>query len=334
MAVDPSTPLPRSRLATLSQQLPLICTVLVCAVLYTIGCLSYRGFFSGYTFSEFFGGNAVLGLASIGMTFVILAGGIDLSVGSMVGFTSILTGLLVEQHHWNPIVAVAIALAIGCAFGLVSGAIIHFFDLAPFLVTLAGMFILRGLALTIAPPAGRVTIENEMLIWPGLHPFHIGGTNVRLVGIFFLAVTVLAGLLLRYTRFGRNVYALGGNEQSALLMGLPVGRTKILIYGVSALCSAIGGILVCMNNGAGEPTAGAGLELDAIAAVVIGGTLLTGGIGSVLGTLLGVLILAIIQTGLMFNGQLISWWLEIVTGGLLLIFITLQKLLTKATSRA
>jgi simple sugar transport system permease protein len=332
MTLSYATPLSR-RFPSLTQQLPLISTAFVCALLYAIGSICYSGFFSAGTFSEFFAGNAVLGLAAVGLTFVILSGGIDLSVGSMVGFVSILTGMMVERWHWSPAAAVPAVLLLGCAFGLLAGVLIHFFDLAPFLVTLAGMFVLRGLALTIAPVEGRITLNHAFFVWPSTHAVTIGPAGVRLIGIFFIIVACIAAVVLRYTRFGRNVYALGGNEQSALLMGLPVSKTKILVYAISGFCSALAGIVACVDMGAGEPSAAMGLELDAIAAVVIGGTLLTGGVGTVIGTVLGVLILAIIQTGLTLDGRLISWWTKIVIGALLLLFITLQKLLTKATAR-
>ncbi len=333
MTLSYGTPLSR-RFPSLTQQLPLISTAVVCALLYAIGSICYSGFFDASTFSEFFAGNAVLGVAAVGLTFVILSGGIDLSVGSMVGFVSILAGMMVERWHWSPALAVPAVLAMGCAFGLLAGVLIHVFELAPFLVTLAGMFVLRGLALTIAPDEGRITLNHEFFVWPTTHAIMMGHARIRLIGIFFVFIAVIAALALRYTRFGRNVYALGGNEQSALLMGLPVGRTKIAIYAISGFCSALAGIVACVDMGAGEPSAAMGLELDAIAAVVIGGTLLTGGVGTVLGTILGVLILGIIQTGLTLDGRLISWWTKIVVGALLLLFITLQKLLTKATARA
>jgi ribose/xylose/arabinose/galactoside ABC-type transport system permease subunit len=149
--------------------------------------------------------------------------------------------------------------------------------------------------------------------------------------MIFIAMAIVAALVLRYTRFGRNVYAIGGNEQSALLMGLPVARIKIIVYIISGFCSALGGLVFNVYMLSGNPTAGMGLELDAIAAVVIGGTLLTGGVGSIAGTVLGLLILAIIQSAINFQGNLSSWWTKIVIGGLLLIFIAMQKLLTRST---
>jgi simple sugar transport system permease protein len=151
-----------------------------------------------------------------------------------------------------------------------------------------------------------------------------------LLGGVFLVAHVIA----HYTRFGRNVYALGGNEQSAALMGLPTGATRIGVFALSGLCSAFGGVVYCLYTFSGNPNAATGLELDAIAAVVIGGTLLTGGVGYVAGTLVGVLIFGIIQTALTFDGRLSSWWTKIVIGLLLLLFLLLQKLIQAKTLRS
>jgi len=150
--------------------------------------------------------------------------------------------------------------------------------------------------------------------------------------VLFILVAIVAAIVLRYTRFGRNVYAIGGNESSAVLMGLPVARTKVLIYMISGFCSALAGLVFCFDLLSADPSAAIGLELDAIAAVVIGGTLLSGGVGSVMGTVLGVVIISIIATATDFE-NLLSWWRQIVTGSLLLVFIALQKVLNRAGSR-
>jgi simple sugar transport system permease protein len=143
--------------------------------------------------------------------------------------------------------------------------------------------------------------------------------------ILLLILLALGMYIARYTRFGRTVYAIGGNEQSAVLMGLPVSRAKVGVYALSGFCGALGGIVLAIYTSSGNAVAGTGLELDAIAAVVIGGTMLTGGYGSIFGTLLGLLIFAILQTAITFDGNLSSWWAKIVTGGLLLAFILMQR---------
>ena len=322
-----------SRFGGWAQQLPLVSTAVVCVILYVAASLRYTGFASSQVFLNFFGDSAWMGIAAVGMTFVILSGGIDLSVGSMVAFTSILAGLLMENYHWNPWLVVALVLVVGCAFGMLNGVLVHFFELAPFLVTLAGMFILRGAALWLGGATQRISLqENALIAWPSEHSIPLFGGQLRLIGVLFVIIAVVAAIVLRYTRFGRNVYAIGGNEQSAVLMGLPVARTKVAIYTISGLCSSLAGLVFCMDLQSADPSAAVGLELDAIAAVVIGGTLLSGGVGTVAGTLLGVLIIAIIGTSTNFE-NLISWWRQIVTGGLLLVFIALQKVLTRTADR-
>jgi simple sugar transport system permease protein len=154
-----------------------------------------------------------------------------------------------------------------------------------------------------------------------------GGNFVSISVLIAFAVVLVAAFVLAYTRLGRNVYAIGGNAQSALLMGLPVPRTRIAVYTISGLCSAIGGILLSFYLLAGAPLIAVGMELDVIAAVVIGGTVLTGGSGYVFGTVLGVLVLGVIQTLITFDGRLSSWWTKIVIGGLLFAFILLQRLI-------
>jgi galactofuranose transport system permease protein len=311
-----------------AQHIPLLATFVVCLMLYTAAAiyLRDRGFFSLGVFISFFSDNAFLGITAVGMTFVILSGGIDLSVGSMVGFTSILIAWLMSEHHAHPLIAIAIALGAGAMLGMLQGLLIQVFELAPFLVTLAGMFFIHGLAQLISLQS--IALDHPMLDWLSEFSIPLGNAAVRVPAIA-LAVVALVGIYIsRYTKFGRTTYAIGGNEQSAILMGLPVGRTKVLIYTLSGFCSALGGVIFSLDKLSGYSEGGVGLELDTIAAVVIGGTLLTGGIGSVLGTILGVLIVSIIQASIIFQGTLSSNWTRIVIGGLLFVFIVLQKILS------
>jgi simple sugar transport system permease protein len=268
--------------------------------------------------------NAFLGVAAVGMTFVILSGGIDLSVGAVIGCVSILTARLIEQHHVAPPLVIASMLLGGLALGTAMGGLIHAFQLQPFLVTLAGMFFCRGLGLVISEES--ISINHPALrtaaawSWPA-----DTAVSLKLVTVIFLAIFLAAVALSFLTPFGRNIYALGGNEASALLMGLPVGSTKVAVYALSGFCSALAGVVYTLYTSSGNATAATGLELDVIAAVVVGGTLLSGGIGYVSGTLLGVLIFGLIQTLITFQGNLSSWWTRIVIGALLLAFILLQK---------
>lgn len=311
------------------KHIPFVATVTVAVALYVTASLAYRGFFSPGVFVNFFADNSFLGIAALGMTFVILSGGIDLSVGAVIGSTSILLGTLVQEQHLHPVPAIVLVVALGTGLGAGMGCVIRYFALPPFLVTLAGMFLARGLGFVLR-------LESI----PINHSFYGGVANFRITlaafeipatALILLATLVAALYLAHWTRFGRNVYALGGSEPSAALMGLPVGATKIGVYALSGFCSALAGVVYTFYTSSGNPTAGTGLELDAIAAVVIGGTLLSGGVGYVAGTLAGVLIFGIIQTALTFQGTLSSWWTKIVVGLLLLAFILLQKLIQVKT---
>ena len=290
------------RLLPSRQALPLAATVLICGLLYAIGAVSFQGFFSARVFVNFISDNAFLGITAVGITFVILSGGIDLSVGAVIGCTSVILAKLIGPHHLPPLLAIGIVLAAGCAFGAAMGCLIRSFDLPPFLVTLAGLFFCRGLGLLISEasiPINHPVYErmSEMAL-----PLP-AGLSLPLAAMVFLCVIAVAIYISRSTRFGRNCYALGGGEQSAALMGLPVGATKIGVYALSGFCAALAGVVYTINTPAGLAIAGTNLELDAIAAVVVGGTLLSGA-GSVIGTFLGVLIFGVIQTGITFQGTL------------------------------
>jgi galactofuranose transport system permease protein len=306
-------------------------TIVVCVLLYVVASYRYHhlGFFTLQVFLDLFRDNAYLGIAAVGMTFVILSGGIDLSVGAVVGLTGIILGMLMERHGWHPAVAVALVLALGTIFGALQGFMIQTFQLAPFFVTLAGMFFARGVALLVSTESIGLVNERFLKVSDLAIPLGTeGGHSIPFVTIAFVAVAAIGMYLARWTRFGRFTYAIGGNEQSAILMGLPVARTKILVYVYSGFCSALAGVIWSMQYWSGKATAAEGMELDAIAAVVLGGTLLSGGIGSVLGTVVGVMILAIIGQIVTLE-NLTSWWTRIAVGVLLLLFIVMQKLLTR-----
>ncbi len=260
-------------------------------------------------------------------------GGIDLSVGSVVAFTSILIATLVSKGM-NPLMAIGIALAVGTLFGAAMGCLIQWFELPPFLVTLAGLFLARGVGFMVHPqslgikhPFFQQKITQD-LSWS------LGGqVSVPFTATCYLVVFFAGLFIAHWTRFGRYVYALGGDEHSAKLMGLPVGRTKIVTYAVAGFCSALAGVVYTFYTQSGDPTACVGLELDAIASVVIGGTLLTGGVGFMAGTMMGVLILGLIQTLVKFQGNLNTWWTRIVVGLLLLAFILLQNIISATSLR-
>ncbi len=316
-----------------SQHLPLAATAIVLVALFSVASVRYEGFFSGRVMANLFGDNASLGIAAVGMTFVILAGGIDLSVGSVLAFTTIFVATLVQNQGVSPFIAIPLALLLGTAFGASMGCLIHRYELPPFLVTLGGMFFARGLAFVISTESVGITnaIYGKVLEF-GL-PL---GENTALsaTALVFLVFLIVGAVLAHSTRFGRNVFALGGNEASARLMGLPVGSTRIAVYALSGLCSALAGVVSTFYKGSGNPADGVGFELDVIASVVIGGTLLTGGVGTMAGTLTGVLIFGTIQTVLNFDGRLNSSWLRIAMGLLLLLFILFQRFLSRSAPAA
>ncbi|MBC7692922.1 MAG: sugar ABC transporter permease YjfF [Methylotenera sp.] len=315
-----------------TQFIPILATLATFLLLGLMGSLRYTGFLSPGVFLNLVDDNAFLGIAAIGMTFVILSGGIDLSVGSVIGLTSIVSATLVEKHHVPPGVVIPLVLALGTLLGAGMGALIRFFELAPFLVTLAGMFLARGIALMISLESIQLTNPFYQAVSAFRVPLG-GALGLPANGLVFLGVLGFGIYLASYTRFGRNTYALGGSDSSALLMGLPVGRTKIGVYALSGFCSALAGVVYTFYTSSGNASAAGGLELDAIAAVVIGGTLLSGGSGYILGTWLGVLILGMIQTAISFENTLSSWWTKIIIGGLLFAFIVIQRSVIRPSSK-
>ncbi|MEU8045597.1 galactofuranose ABC transporter, permease protein YjfF [Micromonospora echinofusca] len=307
------------------RHVPVLATLALLLVMYAVGVSQYRAFSNVQVVFNVFIDNGFLLVVAVGMTFVILTGGIDLSVGSVVAMTAMVSASLLRVGLPAGLVLV-IALLIGPTLGFLMGCAIHFFEIQPFIATLAGMFFARGMCTFISDASIPITDG----FWTAVSQERIGDPRGNFVSISVLiafAVVLVAAYVLTYTRFGRNVYAIGGNPQSALLMGLPVGRTRIAVYTVSGLCSAVGGILLSFYTLSGAPLIAVGMELDVIAAVVIGGTVLTGGSGYVFGTVLGVLVLGVIQTLITFDGSLNSWWTRIVIGGLLFAFILLQRLI-------
>jgi galactofuranose transport system permease protein len=294
--------------------------------------MQFPNMFSTRVLGNLLTDNAFLGIAAVGMTFVIISGGIDLSVGSVIAFTGVLIAVLVGWYGFHPLVAFAIALVLSTLFGAGMGAIIHYLDVPAFIVTLAGMFLARGLSFVITTDSIPIGHEFYSTI-QSLYWRMPGGGRLTVIGGLMLVVFLGGIVLAHFTRFGSYVYALGGNRQSAELMGVPVARTTVLIYALSGFLSGLAGVVFSIYTSAGYPLSAVGVELDTIAAVVIGGTLLTGGTGYVAGTLVGVAIQGIIQTYIVFDGTLSSWWTKIVVGILLFAFIALQRVLVLVSSR-
>jgi galactofuranose transport system permease protein len=314
-----------------SRILPLIVTIAVFILLYLIGFHRFPAFGTTRVIANFLTDKAFLGVTAVGMTFVIISGGIDLSVGSVVAFTGIFCALCIENVGLHPLAAFGVILLIGAAFGATMGAIIHYLKMPAFIVTLAGLFLARGASFVLSEASVPIT-----------HPFYAQVSNIyyrfpdngrfTVVAGIFIVVLIVCMILAHFTRFGRNVYAMGGDLDSAVLLGVPVARTTISVYMLSSVLATVAGIVYSLYTRSGYPRAAEGLELDAIAAVVVGGTLLTGGVGFVAGTFVGVMIQGVIQTYINFDGTLNSWWTKIVIGLLLFVFIGLQKILTSRQS--
>ncbi|UKS28155.1 sugar ABC transporter permease YjfF [Paenibacillus sp. HWE-109] len=309
------------------QHIPILVTIGLFILMFAIGSFRYTGFFSLQVLMNLLIDNAFLLITAVGMTFVIVSGGIDLSVGSVIALTTMISASLV-QAGWPPGLVIPMVLLIGALFGWGMGAIIHYFKIEPFIVTLSGMFLARGLCYIIS--INTITIDNAFYTSVAQTKIRLPGGNFASISVIIAILVVFLGFYIaHYTRFGRNTYALGGSEQSSLLMGLPVGRTKMLIYAFSGFCSALAGVVFTFYMLSGYGLHAMGMELDAIAAVVIGGTLLTGGVGYIVGTFFGVMIQGVIQTIISFEGTLSSWWTKIVIGVLLFMFIILQRLLSQ-----
>ena len=325
-----AAPAPRRRLAS-PRVLPVLATFVLFVAMFGIGSARYDGFFSLQVLLNLFIDNAYLIVLAVGMTFVIITGGIDLSVGSVVALSGVLAAKLLATG-WSAVAVLLVVLLVGTSLGLAMGLVIHYLELQPFVVTLAGMFLARGLCYVIS--VDSVSIDNAWYTSVAQTQIPLGGgLHIAPTVLIALGVVLLAGYLLHLTRLGRTVYAIGGNEQSALLMGLPVARTKVLVYTISGFCSALGGVLYSLYTLSGYSLNGVGMELDAIAAVVIGGTLLSGGTGGLLGSFFGVMILGLIQSYILFTGTLSSWWAKIATGVLLFGFIAMQRLVLLLSAR-
>jgi len=307
-----------------SKYLPLLATIVIFVLAYAGCTLQYPNMLSTRVIGNLLTDNAFLGIAAVGMTFVIISGGIDLSIGSVIAFTGVFLAVILQKTSIHPLLAFALVLVITTAFGAVMGAIIHYLEMPAFIVTLAGMFLARGMAFVLS--IDSIPIDHEYYsTLTSLYWRLPGGGRLTLIGAIMLLVFAVGIFIAQRTRFGTNVYALGGGPQTARLMGVPVGRTTIQIYALSGFLAGLSGIVFSLYTSAGYSLAAVGVELDAIAAVVIGGTLLTGGAGFVAGTFIGILIQGLIQTYITFDGTLSSWWTKILIGLLLFAFILMQK---------
>ena len=331
-----------------SNTMLLVITIILFVVLYAGGCVAYasKGFTTVQTFLNLFRTNAGLICVACGMTCVMLTGGIDISVGSIVALDCMLLAQGMGEWNMSAPVMMLLVLVIGLAFGLFMGFCVGYLEIQPFIVTMAGMFFARGMTAVISTNQLSITAETSQLFYD-LANFRIylpfGGTVNKAgklimpyigVGVVVaLVVLVAIFLVLRYTKFGRSLYAVGGSEQSAAMMGLDVKKTKLKAYVLSSFLCSIGGICYCMNTMSASVSQATGMEMDAISSAVIGGTLLTGGVGNVIGSLFGVLINGTISTIVKTNGKLASSWPNILTAILLCFFIVLQSVFARIRAK-
>ena len=313
--------------------IPLSATAILAFAAYGVGAFFYEGMREPQVFLNLFRTSPYLLISAVGMTFVILSGGIDLSVSGVVALTTVAAAALLRDK-WNPWLVMLLMLAMGMALGAIMGAFITYLKVQPFIATLAGQWFARGMcffisddAIPISNRVYRILAETKLLI-PGLaNPVTQQGPFITILVVVAVLVLAVGVYVAHFTRFGRTVYAIGGNELSARLMGLPVNRTKVWVYALNGACSALAGLVLSVYVSSGHGLYAQTFEMTVIAAVVMGGTMLTGGVGYVTGTLFGVLITVVIQTLIQFNGSLSSWWTNIVVGALTLMFIGAQSLL-------
>jgi ribose/xylose/arabinose/galactoside ABC-type transport system permease subunit len=261
----------------------------------------------------------IVGTAAIGMTLIIIAGGIDLSVGSIIALCGVVAATLVTWHLSAPVIFIA-TIAFGALCGLINGGLTVGLRLLPFIITLGTMQVFRG--------AGKVATNGSPVNLPfdvtAYKPW-MGGAGIPLGVWLMIVLVVLFGLLLRYTRFGRHIFAVGSNENTATLCGVNVGKVKLLVYTISGALAGLAGIMIMSKSSQGDPTTAMGMELDIIAAVVIGGASLSGGEGTVLGAVIGALLMTTIRTGCVLNG-IPTPWTEVISGAIIVIAVIIDRL--------
>ena len=316
-------------------QLLMTITVCIFIAMYALAMILLGGgFLRAQQIFDLLNDNAPLIIVACGLTVVMIGGGIDISVGGVTSLV-VMSCVLYLNGGGNTAVSILMALGIGLAFGLLHGFLVSYLEIQPFIVTLAGMFFARGMTTILSVNPQKLTHEGLNAIrsvkleipWLGYVAKNgnlIPGRIELGVLVALLCVAVIF-VLLKYFRLGRNFYALGGNQQSALMLGINVRRTRFMTYVISGLLSGIAGFVFMMHTGAGNATNAAGAEMNAIASSIIGGTLLTGGVGNVIGTFFGTLTLTTIKKIVVTSGLKDPWWQSISTGAMLLFFIVLQS---------
>ncbi len=326
----------------------LFITIALFVVLYAGGCIAYgsKGFTHFQTFLNILITNAGLICVTCGMTAVMLTGGIDISVGALIAMDCMLLAVGMSKG-FGAVPMVLVILLIGAVFGAFQGFLVGYLEIQPFIVSMAGMFFCRGMTAVICTDQVSITqeINPTFYAWANakvIVPFggYINNKGkymapyVRPGVVIAILVLIITFIMLRYTKFGRSLYAVGGSAQSAAMMGLNVKLIKMKAYMLSSFLCSIGGICYCLNTMAGSVSQATGLEMDAISSAVIGGTLLTGGVGNVIGSFFGVLINGTISSIVKTNGKLASSWPNILTAALLFVFIVIQSIFAAIRERS
>jgi simple sugar transport system permease protein len=320
----------------------LMITIGLFVFLYTVSGLMFRdsNFAKFSVFFNFFNTKAYLLALSLGLTVVMITGSIDISVGSVTGLVSMVIAVMLTEHGVHALWTIPISLGIGLAFGLAQGFMVAYLEIQPFIVTLSGMFFARGMISVIRPRSVPIS-DAVFMSWSGAKlyiPFLYNESRrgVRDVAyltpaaLIALIVLVILIILLKYTRFGRSLYAVGGNRQSALLMGIDAQKTKFLAHVLCGVLAGIGGFLFTLFAPSGNPGNGLRYEMDAISSSVIGGAMLSGGVGLPIGTFFGVLVNGLVARVVPLLGLIDAAWPSIITSAFLFAFIVLQSVLALA----
>ena len=320
-------------------------TIVVFFLMY-IGAIVFQGagFLKPQTFFNILNTQGGLIIVSCGMSIVMITGGIDISVGGVVALVTMCCAVNLDFHNGSVLTSILIALGIGIAFGVVQGFLVAYLDIQPFIVTLAGMFFAKGMTTIVNTNPFNVAneqfqaLKNTRVIVPGMGSTNRKGMYVDAyveVGVIVALITVVVLFcVLRWTKLGRSFYAVGGNSQSALMLGINVKRTRFLSHLICGLLAGIAGYVYFIHVGSGSATNASGMEMNAIASSIIGGTMLTGGVGNIIGTFFGVLSLSTIQNIVTSAGLDDAWWTGITIAGMLCLFLVLQSVIMARKHRA
>lgn len=328
----------RDKIKNLSDTNVLLLITIVVFFLMYMGAIIFlgKGFLKPQTLFNILNANAYLIILSCGMSLVMITGGIDISVGGVTALVSMCCAVNLDFHGGNVFISILIAIGIGLAFGLVQGYLIAYLEIQPFIVTLAGMFFARGMTTIVntnpfnVQNAEFVALKETRIPMPGLGSVNKAGNYVDAyieIGVIVaLLVVAILFCVLRWSKTGRGFYAVGGNNQSALMLGVNVRKTKFLSYVICGLLAGIGGYVYFMHVGSGSPSHASGAEMNAIASSIIGGTMLTGGVGNIIGTFFGVLSLNTIQNIVSSVGLDQAWWTGITIAAMLCLFLVVQSI--------